>query len=141
MQGDPDLLLVREDHPTAGAVSYRCPGADRANLLAMIFTPNSASTSRSIGRARASPARASSLSRRWWTGGACTASLIDLIRRHVLAAERLHGDHSTVPVLANVETARYANTFVDAVARIGEMPSSFRVPAIELNSQSDVKST
>jgi transposase len=35
--------------------------------------------------------------------GTCTASLaplIDLIRGHVLAAERLHGDDTTVPVLA-----------------------------------------
>ena len=35
--------------------------------------------------------------------GACSAALaplIDLIRAHVLAAERLHGDDTTVPVLA-----------------------------------------
>jgi transposase len=39
--------------------------------------------------------------------GACTASLaplIELIRRHVLAAERLHGDDTTVPVLAKGKT-------------------------------------
>jgi transposase len=39
--------------------------------------------------------------------GACTASLtplIDLIRHHVLAAERLHGDDTTVPVLAKGKT-------------------------------------
>jgi transposase len=39
--------------------------------------------------------------------GACTASLaplIQLIRRHVLAAERLHGDDTTVPVLAKDKT-------------------------------------
>src|ERR1700730_9954586 len=39
--------------------------------------------------------------------GACTASLaplIELIRRHVLAAERLHGDDTTVPVLAKDKT-------------------------------------
>src|SRR5712672_609663 len=39
--------------------------------------------------------------------GACTASLaplIGLIRRHVLAAERLHGDDTTVPVLAKDKT-------------------------------------
>ena len=39
--------------------------------------------------------------------GACTASLaplIELIRRHVLAAERLHGHDSTVPVLAKDKT-------------------------------------
>src|SRR5437660_4905006 len=39
--------------------------------------------------------------------GACAASLaplIELIRRHVLAAERLHGDDTTVPVLAKDKT-------------------------------------
>src|SRR5258705_9380931 len=35
--------------------------------------------------------------------GACTASLaplLELIRRHVLAGERVHGNYTTVPVLA-----------------------------------------
>ena len=39
--------------------------------------------------------------------GACTASLaplVELIRRHVLAGERLHGDDTTVPVLAKDKT-------------------------------------
>ena len=39
--------------------------------------------------------------------GTCTASLaplIELIRDHVLAAERLHGDDTTVPVLAKEKT-------------------------------------
>ena len=39
--------------------------------------------------------------------GACTASLaplIELIRRHVFAAERIHGDDTTVPVLAKGKT-------------------------------------
>jgi transposase len=39
--------------------------------------------------------------------GTCTASLaplVELIRRHVLAAERLHGDDTTVPVLAKEKT-------------------------------------
>ena len=39
--------------------------------------------------------------------GACTAALaplLELIRRHVLAAERLHGDDTTVPVLAKGKT-------------------------------------
>jgi transposase len=39
--------------------------------------------------------------------GACTASLaplLELIRRHVLASERLHGDDTTVPVLAKQKT-------------------------------------
>jgi transposase len=40
--------------------------------------------------------------------GACAATLmplVELIRRHVLAAERLHGDDTTVPVLAKNKTA------------------------------------
>ena len=39
--------------------------------------------------------------------GACTASLaplIELIHRHVLAADRIHGDDTTVPVLAKEKT-------------------------------------
>jgi transposase len=39
--------------------------------------------------------------------GACTATLaplVELIRRHVLDAERLHGDDTTVPVLARTRT-------------------------------------
>ena len=39
--------------------------------------------------------------------GACTASLaplVELIRRHVFAAERLHGDGTIVPVLAKGKT-------------------------------------
>ena len=39
--------------------------------------------------------------------GACTASLsplIELVRRHMLAAARLHGDDTTVPVLAKGKT-------------------------------------
>ncbi len=40
--------------------------------------------------------------------GACAATLmplVELIRRHVFAAERLHGDDTTVPVLAKNKTA------------------------------------
>ena len=40
--------------------------------------------------------------------GACTASLaplVELIRRHVFTAERLHGDDTTVPVLAKNKTS------------------------------------
>jgi transposase len=39
--------------------------------------------------------------------GACSATLaplVELIRRHVLAAERIHGDDTTVPVLAKGKT-------------------------------------
>jgi hypothetical protein len=44
--------------------------------------------------------------------------------------------------LASAENARYANMFVDAVAQICRGPSfSFKLPAMELPSYSDVKST
>jgi transposase len=39
--------------------------------------------------------------------GACTATVVpltELIRRHVMAGERLHGDDTTVPVLARIRT-------------------------------------
>jgi transposase len=39
--------------------------------------------------------------------GACSATLaplVELIRRHVLAADRIHGDDTTVPVLAKNRT-------------------------------------
>ncbi len=39
--------------------------------------------------------------------GACTATLaplVELIRQHVMAGDRLHGDDTTVPVLAKVKT-------------------------------------
>src|ERR1700737_1674267 len=39
--------------------------------------------------------------------GACSATLaplVELIRRHVLAADRIHGDDTTVPVLARTKT-------------------------------------
>src|SRR6201984_3261605 len=71
--------------------------------------PNTVIISRSTAKARALPARASiSTSRRWADGvGACTASLaplVELIRLHVLGAARLHGDDTTVPVLATGKT-------------------------------------
>ena len=39
--------------------------------------------------------------------GACTAAMLplyELIKAHVFAAERIHGDDTTVPVLAKVKT-------------------------------------
>ena len=55
------------------------------------------------------PARASSsTSRRWPTGSAPAAAtlmpLVDAIRAHVFAAERIHADDTTVPVLAKGKT-------------------------------------
>jgi transposase len=53
--------------------------------------------------------------------GACTASLaplIELIRRHVLAAERLHGDDTIVPILAKDKTV-IGRLWTPAFARAG----------------------
>ena len=54
------------------------------------------------------PARASSSTCRPWPTGSAPAPrpapLIELIRRHVLAADRVHGDDTTVPVLAKDKT-------------------------------------
>ena len=53
--------------------------------------------------------------------GTCTASLaplIELIRDHVLAAERLHGDDTTVPVLAKEKTIT-GRVWTPAFARAG----------------------
>ena len=55
--------------------------------------------------------------------GACTASLApltELIRRHVFAAERLHGDDTTVPVLAKNKTV-IGRLWTPAFARAGSM--------------------
>jgi transposase len=50
--------------------------------------------------------------------GACTTALLPLVKllkAHVLAAERLHGDESTVPVLAKDKTI--TARFMDLCAR------------------------
>src|ERR1700732_4194875 len=68
--------------------------------------PNSASISRSIGKVMSTPAKASSwMCRPWVTACSATlAPLVELIGRHVLAADRIHGDDTTVPVLAKSKT-------------------------------------
>jgi len=61
--------------------------------------------------------------------GACAAALQPLhalIERHVLEAERLHGDDTTVPILAKAKTikcppagsARYTKQFVPGADRV-----------------------
>eukprot|EP01037_Dinobryon_pediforme_P001367 gene1367-1385_t len=67
----------------------------------------SASTSRSTAKPNATVARAFSLSTLADQVGACTTVLMPLFYRlqaHVMAAERLHGDDTTVPVLARGKT-------------------------------------
>jgi transposase len=53
--------------------------------------------------------------------GACSATLaplVELIRRHVLAADRIHGDDTTVPVLAKNKTVT-GRLWTPAFARAG----------------------
>ncbi len=50
--------------------------------------------------------------------GACTAALMPLferLRAHVMAAERLHGDDTTIPVLARGKTESHALGFMCAM--------------------------
>ena len=75
------------------------------NLLAMIVFEKVGQHQPLNGSATATPAKASSSACRPLADqvGACTAALRplhDLIEAHVLAAERLHGDDTPVPVLA-----------------------------------------
>jgi transposase len=54
--------------------------------------------------------------------GACAATLaplIELIRRHVMQAERLHGDDTTMPVLAKNRTVIGLWTYVRDNRRFG----------------------
>ena len=72
-------------------------------------SPSTACTCRSIVRATSTGAKVStSISRRSRTGlGASAATLtplVDAIRSHVFAAERIHADDTTVPVLAKGKT-------------------------------------
>ena len=120
MEGDPDgarevhLSTLREDHPAAGAVPYPLRGViarDGAgpSLLAMIlyakFGEHQPLNRQSASYVREGIELDTSTLADWV--GACTASLaplIELIRHHVLAGERVHGDDTTVPVLAKQRT-------------------------------------
>jgi hypothetical protein len=69
--------------------------------------PNSANISRSIGKVTSMPVNELDVSILADWVGACSATLaplVELICRHVLAADRIHGDDTTVPVLAKNKT-------------------------------------
>ena len=115
MEGDPDrprevhLPVVREDHPTAGAVHPIARGRAGAGLLAMVLHAkygNHLPLNRQSERfAREGIDLYVSTLADWV--GACVAALsplVELIRRHVLDAARIHGDDTTVPVLAKGKT-------------------------------------
>jgi transposase len=84
-------------------------GRAGAGLLAHVLFSKTACICRSTARAQLSRAKASSsTSRRWPIGSApCAATLsplVEAIRGHVCAAERIHADDTTVPVLAKGKT-------------------------------------
>src|SRR6266481_3249432 len=99
MEGDPDgagevhLPVLREDHPATGAVPCHCPRPCRSE-------PTGDDPLCQIRPASA----AQSAKRRLCSCSATLAPLVELIRRHVLAADRIHGDDTTVPVLAKNKT-------------------------------------
>ena len=112
MEGDPararEVLLprLRERSPSRRRPRIRSrAGAPGQGCSHRCCSPSTACTCRSTGRARLMHARASnSTSRRWRIGSAPAAAtlmpLVEAIRAHVFAAERIHADDTTVPVLA-----------------------------------------
>jgi transposase len=115
MEGDPDragevlLPTLRDDHSTAGAVPPDRARAGRSEPAGNVFYAKFGEH-QPLNRQSASFARegieldTSTLAD--WVG-ACAATLmplVELIRHHVFAAERIHGDDTTVPVLAKNKT-------------------------------------
>jgi transposase len=95
---------MREDQPAAGARGFAGP-----SLLAMILVDKYADH-QPLNRQSEQFAREGvelSVSTMADHVGACAATLMplyELIKAHVFAAERIHGDDTTVPVLAKVKT-------------------------------------
>jgi transposase len=115
VEGHPDrsgavqLPLLREHHPAAGPVPSDRRGRAGPNLLAMLleakFGQHLPLNRQSDSCAREGIALGVSTRADWV--GSCTAMLAPLVRlidAHVLAAERLHGDDTTVPLLAKGRT-------------------------------------
>ncbi len=106
--GEVHLPRVREDCAAAGPFHVTPRGFAGPNLLAMILFEKFAQH-QPLNRQSERYARegVTSACRRWPTSGACTSALKpihSLIEAHVLAAERLHGDDTTVPILAKGKT-------------------------------------
>src|SRR6476659_2046539 len=139
LESDPDrarevhLPVLREDHPASRTLSRHRPRAGWGELvgddpLRQVWRAPAAQPAERIvcpGRHRARRVdpriREGRLLADWV--GACTASLaplIELIRRHVLAGERLHGDDTTVPVLAKDKTV-IGRLWTPTFARAGFM--------------------
>ena len=116
VEGDPDgareVLVpgLRDDHAAAGALPCHaarlCRPEPAGHDPVREVRPASAAEppERALSRARASI----SACRRWPTRSAPATVALQplhaLIERHVLAAERLHGDDTTVPILAKGKT-------------------------------------
>src|SRR5439155_4638307 len=107
MESDPDgarevqLPVLREDHPAAGSVHAIARARAGASLLAMIlyakFGQHQPLNRQSDVYAREGVELDVSTLADWV--GACSATLaplVELMRRHVLAADRIHGDDTTV---------------------------------------------
>ena len=115
MEGDPacarEVLLpgLRDDHPAAGALASDRARARRAELLAHVLF-SKYGLHLPLNRQSATYARegidldVSTLAD--WVGAAAATlmPLIEAIRTHVFAAERIHADDTTVPVLAKGKT-------------------------------------
>src|ERR1700760_2126476 len=113
MEGDPDgarkLPVLREDPPAAGAVPCHRACSRRGEPVGddplCQIRPASAAQRQSDVYAREGIELDVSTWADWV--GACSATLaplVELICRHVLAADRIHGDDTTVPVLAKNKT-------------------------------------
>ena len=115
MEGDPararEVLLpgLRGDHAAAGALASDRARARRAGLLAHILF-SKYGLHLPLNRQSATYARegidldVSTLAD--WVGAAAATlmPLVEVIRAHVFAAERIHADDTTVPVLAKGKT-------------------------------------
>ena len=108
--GEGLLPPLRGDQPAAGALRTRSPVAVPVpTCWPWCWPPSTASTCRSPGRARSTPGEGveidvSTLAD--WVGAAAASlmPLVEAIRAHVFAAERIHADDTTVPVLAKEKT-------------------------------------
>ena len=103
--GEVQLPLLRDDLAAAASVPRDRPGLRWTSLLAMMLVEKYANH-QPLNRQSEQYAREGielSVSTMADHVGACAATLLplyELIKAHVFAAERIHGDDTTVPVLA-----------------------------------------
>ena len=100
------MSLLRDDHPPAGPIARGRAGPDLlATIMHAKFGEHQPSNRQSDRFAREG-IDLSVATLADWVGARTSAlsPLVTLIAAHVLAAERLHGDDTTVPVLAKGKT-------------------------------------